>query len=232
MRYLFGAVLITAVALGLGTLLPRPLLPSGAGAQAAGEPSQPATRTVLVLSSAIHTDLALPASPDIVERFGFMAGDGLDPGQPGVAYVLAGWGSRAFYIETPTWSELKPGPLFKALTLDRSVMHIGLGGDIDPAHPSVTELELDEASFEALVRAVLASFSLDGGGRRIVVPDSSYGEYDLFYEAEGSFNALAGCNVWTAAVLRQAGLTTGWWTPLPGLLTASLRLHNGDGVRD
>ena len=44
------------------------------------------------------------------------------------------------------------------------------------------------------------------------------------------FNALAGCNVWTAASLRQAGLKTGWWTPLPGLLGLSLKLHNPDGV--
>lgn len=53
-----------------------------------------------------------------------------------------------------------------------------------------------------------------------------YGPNDLFYEANGWFNALAGCNVWTGRMLREAGITTGWWTPLPGLLTASLALHN------
>ena len=36
-------------------------------------------RTVLVLSSAIHTDLALPANPDVTAQFGFMSADGLDP---------------------------------------------------------------------------------------------------------------------------------------------------------
>lgn len=227
---MFGVVFLVAVALGLGVLIPRPLLQTELVAAAAGSPSPGSTRTILLLSSEIHTDLALPADPDVVERFGFMAADGLDPAQPGVAYVIAGWGGRSFYIETPRWADLKPGPVFSALTYDRSVMHVALGGAIDLDHPTVTPIELDEASFERLVQNVLASFSLDSSGARIVVQGAQYGEYDLFYEAEGLFNALAGCNVWTAASLRQAGLKTGWWTPLPGLLGLSLKLHNPDGV--
>lgn len=186
-------------------------------------------RTVLVLSSPIHTDLALPASPDVAARFGFMSADGLDPAQPGVEYILAGWGGRSFYIETPTWSDLRPGPAFNALTIDRSVMHMGLAGAIDPDHPAVMAISLDEASFDRLVRSVLASFTVTDDGRRQVVPGAQYGAYDLFYEADCSFNALAGCNVWTARMLRQAGLKTGWWTLLPALLTASLKLHNPAG---
>ena len=181
---------------------------------------------MLLLSSAIHTDLALPASPELAARLGFMARDGLDPTLPGVEYVLAGWGGRSFYIETPTWSDLKAGPVFRAFTLDRSVMHVGLAGAIDQNHPSVLAIELDQPAYDRLVEALLASFSLNGEARPEVLAGANYGEHDLFYEAEGNFHALAGCNVWTARMLRQAGLKTGWWTPLPGLLTASLRLHN------
>ncbi|MDP2118279.1 MAG: TIGR02117 family protein [Hoeflea sp.] len=217
---------MVVLVLGLGVLIPRPLFVSSP--VAAGAPPPKATRTILLLSTEIHTDLALPASPDVAERFSFMAADGLDPSQPGVAYIIAGWGGRSFYIETPTWSDLSPGPVFNALTYDRSVMHMALAGDIDRDHPTVTPVELDEDAFERLMQGVLASFSLDGSGERIVVPGAQYGEYDLFYEAEGLFTALAGCNVWTGATLRQAGLRTGWWTPLPGLLILSLKLHNPD----
>lgn len=181
---------------------------------------------MLILSSAIHTDLALPASPELAARLGFMARDGLDPSLPGVEYVIAGWGGRSFYIETPTWSDLKAGPVFRALTLDRSVMHMGLAGAIDRNHPSVLPFELDQPAYDRLVEALLASFRLNGDGMPEVVAGAEYGEHDLFYEAEGSFNALLGCNVWTARMLRQAGLKTGWWTPLPAFLTTSLKLHN------
>lgn len=227
-RRLFGVLLIVATCIGLGTLVPRPFVKSLPALAKAGNGSQPpkSARTVLVLSSDIHTDLALPASPELAARFSFMAADGLDPGQPGVAYIVAGWGGRSFYVETPSWSDLKPGPVFKALSLDRSVMHMGLAGAIDPAHPSVLTIDLDEVEFERLVQSVLASFTLNADGLPALVPGAQYGEYDRFYEAEGWFNALVGCNAWTAGMLRQAGLTTGWWTPMPGLLSASLRLHN------
>ena len=225
-RCLIGALLIMIVATGLGTLLPRPVFTSTIlSTEAISRPSMP-PRTILVLSSAIHTDLALPASPDVVARFAFMAADGVDPAQPGVGYIIAGWGGRSFYIDTPTWSDLKPGPVFSALTIDRSVMHMGLAGAIEPEHPSVTAIELDEASFERLVQSVLDSFTPGAGGRPDVVAGAQYGDHDLFYEAEGSFNAFVGCNVWTARMLRQAGLRTGWWTPLPVLLEFSLKLHN------
>ena len=215
------------ITLGLGILIPRPFFVSDVEQGSVPVSETPAgTRTVLLLSSAIHTDLALPADPDVAERFGFMAPGGLDPAQPAVAYIIAGWGGRSFYIETPTWADLKPGPVFSALTIDRSVMHLGLAGEIDLAHPTVTAIQLDEASFELLLQSVLASFTLTADGRPIGIPGAEYGEYDRFYEAEGSFNALAGCNIWTSRMLRQAGLQTGLWTPLPRLLGLSLKLHN------
>ncbi|MEM5472717.1 TIGR02117 family protein [Hoeflea sp. AS60] len=225
-RYALGAVLLIIASLGFGTLVPRPFFSSVPGVAAIDTQAAASTQTVLVLSSEIHTDIALPATPGVVARFAFMAKDGLDPAQPGVEYLIAGWGGRSFYIETPTWSDLKPGPLFSALTLDRSVMHVGLAGEIDKNHPTVTAIELDEASFERLIQSVLASFTRASGGAPVIVEGANYGEYDRFYEAEGRFNAIVGCNVWTARMLRQAGLKTGWWTPLPVLLTTSLGLHN------
>ncbi|WP_420409484.1 TIGR02117 family protein [Hoeflea sp.] len=218
---LFGLIII---ALGLGVLIPRPLSLTLA---ADGAPAkEPAVRTVLVLSSQIHTDIAFPADQDVIERFAFMARDGLDPAWPGVGYVVAGWGGRSFFIETPTWADLKPGPVIKALTVDASVMHMSLTGPIDTAHPQVYPLSLDKPAFERLLNAVSASFKRDAEGAASVISGARYGMNDLFYEANGWFNALVGCNVWTGRMLREAGLVTGWWTPLPRLLTASLALHN------
>jgi uncharacterized protein (TIGR02117 family) len=225
-RYLLAAALPILVSLGLGTIVPRPLSALLPAADATDSRGPGNSRTVLLLSSEIHTDLALPITPDVVASFQFMAADGLDPAQPGADYLIAGWGGRSFYIETPTWSDLKPGPVLRALTLDRSVMHVGLAGDIDQSHPTVRTIELDEASFQRLLQSVLASFIRTPDGVPVLVAGASYGDYDRFYEAHGRFNAIVGCNVWTARMLRQAGLATGWWTPLPVLLTTSLGLHN------
>jgi len=226
LRYLAGAALFVAILVGLGIVVPRPLFGSVHGAVAQGAGTDMQMRTVLMLSSPIHTDIAFPADTDVVERFAFLAADGIAPSQAGVEYVVAGWGGRSFYIETPEWSDLKPGPVLSALTLDRSVMHISIAGGIDPDHPSVTAIELDREAFERLVDSVLESFAAGAEGAPKAIADANYGDYDRFYEAKGWFNAIVGCNVWTARMLRQARLTTGWWTPLPVFLNASLRLHN------
>ncbi|WP_417424183.1 TIGR02117 family protein [Hoeflea sp.] len=229
--YLARLCLLMLLTIGLGTLIPRPFFAERVGvvadpAHAALPGPAGAGQTVFLVSSPIHTDLALPLSPDLAKRFGFLTADGLDPSQPGVSYIIAGWGGRSFYIETPTWSDLKPGPLFRALTIDRAVMHVGLAGAIDPAHPTVMAINLDGTAYECLVDAVLADFTGIKAAGPMVVAGVAYGDYDLFYEAEGWFNAAIGYNLWTARMLREAGLQTGWWTPVPSLLAASLRLHN------
>jgi uncharacterized protein (TIGR02117 family) len=227
LRWLFGGAILILMALGLGTLVPRPLFDQAT--QAETEPGEPA-HTVLILSSAIHTDIALPLTAEIAERFGFMAEHGLDPAMDGAAYVVAGWGGRSFYIETPTWADLKPGPVFKALTIDRSVMHMALIGPVDPFHPDVIAFDLDAEAFERLVDAVYASFEASDETGPVLIAGAQYGKFDRFYEARGVFNAVAGCNLWTARMLRAAGLRVGWWTPLPPMLDASVRLHNSGRI--
>lgn len=192
--------------------------------------SDAGSRTILILSSDIHSDIALPADADVLAQFSFMADAGLDPAQPGVGWIIAGWGSRSFSISTPTWADLKPGPVARALTLDNSVIHMELAGDIDRSNPAVLEVTLLSSGFAALMAAIQASFAAGGDGRPVLVADAAYGEYDNFYEAVGWFNALAGCNLWTSRMLRVAGLRTGWWTPLPQLLDFSLRQHNPPSV--
>jgi uncharacterized protein (TIGR02117 family) len=216
----FGVLVIMVVfALVAGTVLPRPLW-TGFGSEKGAM-----TREILVLSNPIHTDIAIPVDADLLARFGFLATGGLAIDEPGVFYLVFGWGGRAFYIETPEWSQLKPMPVLKALTLDRSVMHVERAGAIDRAHPAVTPLAVDEEGYERLLQFIEESFARENGAP-VPIPGVAYGQNDVFFEATGHFNAFAGCNTWTSAALRQAGLTTGWWNPLPVTLATSLRLHN------
>lgn len=218
LKWFAVAVVAVVLALVLGAVVPRPFLAGPAG----GDP----VRTILVVANPIHTDIVLPLDADLADRFVDLAGLGLPVGHPDARWLAFGWGSRAFYIETPTWSDLKPGPLFKALTVDASVMHVTVAGEVDRARPEVTEYRLDQRAFDSLVAFIEASFVTAEGGARVPVPGAAYGTSDAFFEARGTFNALAGCNTWTASALRAAGLQTGWWNPLPQSLAWSLALHN------
>lgn len=213
----FAALLVLLVAAGI-------VAPRSTGQGMGLDDGQPRTR-ILILSNSIHTDLAIPVTESLKERFGFLQAAGLDLGMEGVHYLIIGWGGRAFYTETPDWADLKPMPVLKSFTLDSSVMHAELGGDIDPSASYVTPVSVGADGLERMIRYVQQSFQQAPDGP-IQLPGAGYGPYDAFFEANGYFNVLFGCNSWTAAALRQAGLTTGLWVPLPWNLRTSLRLHN------
>ena len=184
------------------------------------------THTIFVSANPIHTDLLLPATPDLLSRFAFLGNDGLPLNDPRVGAIAIGWGGRTFYTQTPEWSDLTLEALWRSFTVDRSVLHLSLAPVITGEEPGMRAVTLSREAYEALLRFVAASFEPDGAsGRPALLPGAGYGPYDRFYEAKGRFNLLFGCNTWTAAALRAAGQSTGYWTPLPPLLLWSLDLH-------
>ncbi|QPC93802.1 TIGR02117 family protein [Mesorhizobium sp. INR15] len=217
-RYLGFLLIMVALAVTLGTFVPRPLL------RAAGEQSV-ATRHILVLKNPIHTDIAIPVDDAVRQRFRFLVEAGVPTDMPEVRYIVFGWGGRAFYLETPTWSQLKAVPVMKALTIDTSVMHVDITADIAEPQANVAGFDISEERFAALLDFIDASFQRGPAGP-LVIENAAYSNFDRFFEANGHFNALVGCNTWTAAALRAAGLRTGWWNPLPVSLGLSMRLYN------
>jgi uncharacterized protein (TIGR02117 family) len=216
-RGLLFALATVALLLAAGAVVPRPFLAEhGAG---------PANRRILAIANPIHTDIVVPLDPDVRARFDPLVRAGIKADTPGARYLVFGWGSRAFYIETPTWADLKVEPLLSALTLDASVMHVSVAGAVDEAQPSVRRFGLTDAQLDRLLDFIDDSLQIGPNGP-IWIADAAYGEFDGFFEAKGNFTAFLGCNTWAAAALRRAGVQTGWWNPLPQTLGLSLDLHN------
>lgn len=219
-RVFLRTLALVAVIAALGMLMPRPFWSADRGE---GLP----TRRIYVISNPIHTDIAIPVDAAVLERFRFLAEDGIPADGEGVRYLIFGRGGRAFYLETPTWSQLQAAPVLKALTVDAAAMHVDVAGPIPESHPAVAGYDVGEARFAALLDFIAASFSRQAN-RPKFIPGAGYSASDGFYEAEGAFNALVGCNTWTARALRVAGLRTGWWNPLPWSLNLSMQLYNRD----
>lgn len=210
-------MLLVVLLLVLGTVVPRPFF--------ADEANGAKDREILLLSNPIHTDIALPVDDDLRRVFSELQEGGIAVNHPAAANLVFGWGGRSFYIQTPTWADLKPMPVLRSFTLDSSVMHVDVTGDFPADLAGVKRLRISEAGYQRLVAGIAASFARKDS-RVQLVPGVAYGLTDAFFEANGWFNALAGCNTWSAAMLRQAGIRTGWWTPLPPLLRWSIDLHN------
>ncbi|MGL4488107.1 MAG: TIGR02117 family protein [Rhizobiaceae bacterium] len=200
-----------------GTIVPRPLL-SAAAQEAQGV-------TIYIASSAIHTDIIIPADADSKAEFAFL-GEALPLDDPNVKWVMFGWGGRSFYIETPTLSEIKMGPLLRGLTVDRSTMHVEVLGELGTDSPALLAMQISKDGYARLRDELLANFQTDAEGLPLIIEGAGYGKHDRFYEAKGSFNALSGCNTWTARMLRVAGVRTGLWNLTPQSLRLSLNLYN------
>ena len=213
--YFLALVIILVVA---GCLIPRPFFQNNLVGDKSVE--------ILVISNPIHTDIAIQATPETLAEFSFLADSGMPLDNPNMQWIMLGWGGRAFYLETPTWADLKFVPVLKGLTADAATLHIEPLGNVDRSNPNVASFKITEAGLEVMRQEMLNTFQHDMKDRPELIVGKSYGEYDRFYEAKGTFNALAGCNTWAAKMLRYAGLQTGWWNPFPQSLRFSLNLQN------
>lgn len=216
-KWMGGLMVALSVALAVGLLVPRPLTPLASASSRVETP-------ILLLANPIHTDIALPLDDEVRAAFADLGLSGLPIDMPEVEYLIIGWGGRSFYIETPTWGDIRPLPVLKALTVDRSVLHVSVAGPIDQNHPSVRPLMISQEGRSRMIAAIRASF-VRNSGTPVPIPGAGYGLDDVFFESHGVFNAFLGCNTWTASMLRVAGVSTGWWTPLPQLLDLSIDLH-------
>lgn len=158
---------------------------------------------IYVIDNGIHTGIVVPADgwEDIVRPRDFA-----DPRYAWHRWRSFGWGDRAFYVETPTWRDLRPMTVLRAaLGSERTVMHVDALAEPAPA-PDVRSLILRPEEFARLTAFIRASFA--GGATT-----AGYGPDDVFYPARGRYSAIRTCNAWTGEALRHAGVRVGAWTP-------------------
>jgi uncharacterized protein (TIGR02117 family) len=164
---------------------------------------------IYVIDNGIHSDLVLPV---VAEGMDWRAlappADLRNPVQGGHSHMAFGWGNRDFYLNTPSWSAIRPGRTARALAgMGPTVLHVTRLPE-PRVGPRVRTLVLRPEEYRRLVAFVRSTFSQ---GPR----DVGYGDHDSFYAARGHYNAFNTCNQWTSAGLRAAGVRMGAWTPFP-----------------
>jgi len=195
-------VLLAYVLAGIG----GSLIPSNADWQ------EPETGiTIYVHDNGVHTGLVLPRSNPIADWGDLVRPEHLADRRYASDHLLFGWGDRTFYLETPTWGDLRPSTAFAALFgSEGSLVHVD-----HIAAPQATAdlraIRVTPDQYQQIAEAIRAQFALDGVGRS--QPVTGYSRADVFYEAHGRYNALKTCNEWVGSVLRRAGVRVGVWTP-------------------
>ena len=166
--------------------------------------------TIWVESNGIHTGIVVPKVAAGVDWRSLARPEHLaDPRYARYDHLSFGWGERAFYLEAPTWAEVRLSTVLAAAVGSRqTLVHV----DHVPApraSPDVRRIVVTPDQYRRLAAVISASVAPGARAYR------GYGPYDAFYDGAGRYSAVNTCNAWTGAALAAAGVRVGWWTPFP-----------------
>ncbi|MBL8843175.1 MAG: TIGR02117 family protein [Planctomycetes bacterium] len=170
--------------------------------------------TIGVLSNGVHTDLVLPATTAVIDWTSVVPRRDFAAVDEQFEWVAFGWGSRDFYLETPTWRDLRFTTALQSVSgFAASALHVSWRWTPPASDERGRVVVLSEAQYRTLVDGVLAAFARDESGAARLIAAPGYTPYDRFYEAHGHYSAITTCNEWTGALLRGVGVKVGCWTP-------------------
>lgn len=170
--------------------------------------------TIFLVSNGVHLDLVLPASalekawPESRQLEQLLPHGTND-------YLAFGWGDKGFFLETPTWADLKWSTATKSLFWPTpTAMHVSAYRSAPIAGKQVRPLVLNEAEFAKLCRFIQRGFQLNQQQKFQPISCCDYpGVRDLFFEANGSYQLFYTCNSWANHALKDCGVKTARWAP-------------------
>ena len=122
-------------------------------------------------------------------------------------YLSFGWGEKEFYLNTPTWNDLKVNTALKALfTNSPSVVYVKYHHSISYLQ-DLKEVKLSLEQLKNLEESIFKSFDFTNSNYK------GYGRDDIFYSSPHYYNVFKTCNTWTGEQLREANVSVSPWTP-------------------
>ncbi len=173
--------------------------------------------TIYILTNGVHTDIVVPVKSSIInwqESILFQHTKGKDTT---AKYLALGWGDKGFYLETPTWGDLKFSTVFKAaFALGNSAMHTTYYKKLQE-NKNCIAIEISVNNYQKLVVYIQNSFKKDSENKMMHInTNANYNQYDAFYEANGSYSLFYTCNTWANNALKACNQKACLWTPYDG----------------
>lgn len=168
--------------------------------------------TIFIKTNGVHTDLIVPVKTEVKDWTKDIRYDHTVAKDSTAKYLAVGWGDRDFYLNTPTWADLKASTAFNAaFYLGTSIMHTEFYNNVGESL-TCRKIQISEASYRRLVGYIENSFYKDQDQRLVWIPNSSYGKHDAFYEGNNKYSLFTTCNTWANAGLKAAGQKAALWT--------------------
>nr|WP_294944391.1 TIGR02117 family protein [uncultured Mucilaginibacter sp.] len=178
------------------------------------EPGTSRDVTVYILTNGVHTDIVVPVKNEQMDWSKELKFENTVGNDTVASYVGMGWGDKGFYLNTPTWAELKFSVAFKAaFALSTSAIHATYHKELKESS-SCKKISISKAQYARLITFITQSFKTDRARHFInIKTKANYGTDDAFYEAHRKYNLFYTCNTWANNALKSCGQKACLWTP-------------------
>jgi uncharacterized protein (TIGR02117 family) len=167
---------------------------------------------IYILTNGVHTDVVLPIKNEHYDWSNQLKFEHTKAKDSTYQYVALGWGDKGFYLETPTWADLKTSTALKAASgLSSAAMHVTFYKDLKESK-SCKKLQISSDNYKKLILFINESFQTKSGEFLKIETNAVYGKHDVFYEANGSYSLFYTCNSWANQALKAANQKAALWT--------------------
>ncbi|KAA2220309.1 TIGR02117 family protein [Chryseobacterium sediminis] len=169
---------------------------------------------IYIYTNGVHTDIVMPVKNDVQDWSLKIPFSNTKSKKTDYQYIGIGWGDKGFYLDTPTWADLKFSTAVKAaFWLSDSAMHCTYYNTMKEGD-DCKMIMISRSQYESLVKFVEDKFDRDQNGNFMLIPTNAvYGDNDAFYDAKGTYSFLYTCNTWSNNALKAAGQKAALWTP-------------------
>lgn len=170
--------------------------------------------SIYILTNGVHTDLVLPIKTEQIDWSQSIKFENTKGKQTDYNFIAIGWGDKGFYLDTPTWAELKFSTAFKAATgLSTAAIHCTYYRQMKEGADCV-KIDISKDQYRRLIQFIQKDLiKKENGELKVIATDANYGDSDAFYDATGSYSLFTTCNSWTNRALKAAGQKASVWTP-------------------
>jgi len=135
-------------------------------------------------------------------------------------YISFSYGDRDFMMDKNGFDELNLTLACRALFIDTAAL-IKVGHYGDFSKERCHKVRVSTSSLLQLKESILDSFAKKRG-ETIRYHDSFNRYYIYYYRAKEDYNLIHTCNTWSGDRLREAGISTPYWTPFSENITSQL----------
>ncbi len=169
-----------------------------------GETNDKPEIPIYILTNGVHTDIVMPSKSNNKDWTKVIPYENTVSKDSTANWLSMGWGDKGFYLETPTWADLKFSTAFKAaFSLSESAIHCTYYKNMKEGQ-DCKKVMISQENYTKLIDYIQDSFDFQNKKTVHIPTHMVYGKNDAFYEAKGSYSLFYTCNSWSNNALKAA----------------------------